>query len=253
MEGVRLWLCCFPSAGSGPAPFVRLASYLPESIGLVGVCLPGRGHRLAEPPLATVPAMAEEAAAALEALLDRPLAFFGHSLGALVAFEAAHALRRRREAEPVAFCTAAAPPPQLAGRGEPIAHLPDDAFLAAVQTRYGGLDEALAGDAEWLAVLLPALRADMLALESYRRGLEPPLRCGILALAGDADTSASAAAAVGWREHTWAPFTLQLVPGGHFFVHKRTAAVARVITRWLVREAGDVPGLASESAQPPPR
>jgi surfactin synthase thioesterase subunit len=158
-------------------------------------------------------------------LLDRPLALFGHSVGAIIAFDVAHLLRSRTGDEVRHLFASASHPPHRESGERRVGHLPDTEFVAAVQTDYGGIPDALLDEAAALRPLLPALRADFIASERYRHVDRPPLGCPVSALGGGADPSVSEAALAGWGELTTGPFRVRLFDGDHFYLTAARAAV----------------------------
>src|SRR5918911_2389095 len=91
----RLHLFCFPYAGGGSQIFRQWPQRLPSIVQVYSALLPGRGQRLREPPYPCLSALVEQLARVIEPYLDKPFAFFGHSLGAIIAFELARRLRRQ--------------------------------------------------------------------------------------------------------------------------------------------------------------
>jgi medium-chain acyl-[acyl-carrier-protein] hydrolase len=226
-------LFCFPHAGGGAAKFYSWSHDIPAEIELLPVKLPGREERFREPAVDSLPALVERLAEVLPARCDLPFAFLGHSMGALIAFELARRLHRMGKAGPVCLFVAACPAPQAASFSEAIHTLPDAELLRALRTRYGGIPDAVAAHAELMQLMLPVLRADFKAVETYAYRPEPPLACGIVAMAGDEDAEVGVAEVSAWREQTNGGFSLHILRGNHFFLHEARQSTAQLVSRHL--------------------
>jgi medium-chain acyl-[acyl-carrier-protein] hydrolase len=213
----QLRLFCFPYAGAGALIFRKWSDALPRDIEVCPIQLPGRGTRLIEPPFTRLPCLVEALARALDPLLDKPFAFFGHSLGALIAFELARQIRRQYGVHPVRLFASAGRAPQIPHRAAPINTLPDGEFLAELR-RLNGTPRELLDHEELMEVMLPILRADFALYETYLYSSEPPLNCPISAFGGLQDRRVSASDLEAWRSQTSAPFSLRMFPGDHFFL-----------------------------------
>jgi surfactin synthase thioesterase subunit len=239
--GARLRLVCFAQAGGWPWEFRAWPAALPE-IEVRAVCLPGRGRRAGEAAAATLEELAARLAPVLAPLLDRPYALFGHSFGALAAFETAAELARRGGPLPRRVFASGAAAPGTHGARAPLHTLPDAELLAAVRALREPLDAALPDPGPG-AVILPLVREDLRLAERYRvrtRVLAAP----ITALFGRDDASAPEADVAEWRHHTSADFELHGFPGNHFFVHARPAPVLAAVSRGLAEtHGGDLSGL----------
>lgn len=230
---VRLRLFCIPHAGGGPSFFRPWLNDLPAEIELGLIHLPGREGRLAEAPLADLPGLVQTLAAHLRPYLDRPFALYGHSLGALIAFELSRQLRREGGPLPAQLCLAAMPAPHLPSDGPPMHALPEMAFVAAIRQRYASIPEEVAGDAELRALLLPALRADLTVLETYAYQPEEPLDCPLSVFGGLDDTTVSREQLGAWRDHTRGRCVVRMFPGGHFFPEQARAFLLPAIVQDL--------------------
>jgi surfactin synthase thioesterase subunit len=210
-------LFCFPRAGAGAASFRDWAHDCPEQIEVVLIQPPGRETRLSEPPIGSMGELASSIARAIEPLLDRSYALYGHSLGAKVAFETAREIRRLGLREPVRFFAAASSAPGVKWVHPVLHHLDDRSLLAELHRRYGGVPKEVLEDRELCALLVPALRADLKVVETYRYTQEKPLSFPITCLAGISDYMTPEDEAAHWGRETSADFRLQKFPGGHFF------------------------------------
>jgi medium-chain acyl-[acyl-carrier-protein] hydrolase len=193
---------------------------------------PGRESRFPEAPLNTFDELQAAAVAGLQPVLDVPFAFFGHSLGGLLAFEVARARQRLGARPPAALIVAGTRAPDLPRAEPPISQLPDDNFIAALSSRYQGIPPAVLANRELLELCLPVLRADLRAVETYRCPPDRPLACPLIALGGVHDPLVTAHELAAWSRHTTAAFVQRRVPGDHFFLNHSTPAVLD-----LVREA----------------
>jgi medium-chain acyl-[acyl-carrier-protein] hydrolase len=215
-------LYCFHHAGGNAGAFMNWAPWVPPHIEVIGVQLPGRGVRLREAPLTNadeqlIPVLGE----VLRAQLDgRPFAFFGHSMGAIWAFELARWLAAQSLPVPDHLFVAARMAPQLPFRMLPIDHLSEPEMVEALK-RFGGVDDLLLDNPELMRLFLPIIRADLLMHRSHPHRAAPLLSCPITAIAPDADVLCSVDEMALWREHTRSTFRLQTYPGGHFFFHKQ--------------------------------
>jgi len=179
---------------------------------------PARALRMQLKPYTRMEEIIAEALAAFDSISDLPFVFYGHSLGAAVAFELTRALRRQGRPQPLHLFIGAARPPQF-GPIQPCIHeLPQEEFLSAVQLRYGGIPEAVANEPELMSIFLPALRADFAVYENYRLLPEPPINCPITAFCGDQDSLVTPQAMKQWGIHTSAVFDFEVLRGDHFFL-----------------------------------
>jgi medium-chain acyl-[acyl-carrier-protein] hydrolase len=213
----QLRLFCFPYAGAGALIFRKWSDGLPPDIEVCPIQLPGRGTRLTEPPFTQLSCLVEALAPALVPLLDKPFAFFGHSLGALIGFELAREMRRQYGVHPVRLFVSAGRAPQIPHRAAPIHTLPDNQFLAELR-RLNGTPRELLDHEELMAVMLPILRADFALYETYLYSTEPSLNCPISVFGGLQDRRVKDSDLEEWRSQTSASFSLRMFPGDHFFL-----------------------------------
>lgn len=191
---------------------------------------PGRESRLRETPFVHVDPLVAEITKALRPLLDKPFAFFGHSLGSFVAFETVRALRREGLAMPKHLFLGGCPSPDTHVVEHPIHGLEDARLVDALRRYQGTSAEVLAND-ELMKLLLPILRADFTIYETYAPRVEPPIDVPITVLGGLEDDHATQAQLDAWRAHTTKGFVRRMFPGGHFFVNtQRTPLLGAVLT-----------------------
>ncbi|MCX6047109.1 MAG: alpha/beta fold hydrolase [Chloroflexi bacterium] len=230
---VRLF--CFPYAGGGATVFRTWPALLPPTIELCAIQLPGRETRLRETPFDQLEPLVQALAVALYPYLDRPFAFYGHSLGALISYEVARHLQRVRAPLPQQLFVAARQAPHLPWAESPLHQLPTADFLSAVQQRYGGIPAAVWEDAELMALVQPQLRADFTLLETYLYRADQALACPITVFGGHNDQTVTQPALAAWSEHTSALCKIHLLPGDHFFLNQATPALLQLIQAALFR------------------
>jgi medium-chain acyl-[acyl-carrier-protein] hydrolase len=229
-------LICFPHAGGSASIYAAWQRLLSPAIEIVGVQLPGREERRGEPFLESVPLAVESVIGELAELDDRPLAFFGYSLGAVLAFECIRARRRRGAPAPRQLFVAASRSPQRLGPSA-IAHLPTADFVSAITRGYEGIPRQVLDQPELLAYFVTVLRGDLRLLEAYRYLDEPPLRCPIQALGGSEDRHVESDDLNAWASQTEAEFSSTFLSGGHFFIQRHLHTVLRSVTRTLLPES----------------
>ncbi|MDP3846045.1 MAG: alpha/beta fold hydrolase [Pseudomonas sp.] len=228
-----LRLYCFPYAGAGHTVFQHWRAWLAEDIELALIKLPGRGARFCEPQAASLDELACALAQAIENADEAPehFAFFGHSMGALLAFETARALQKRGWS-PSALLVSARTAPSAHGWRERLSDLPDAAFLEHIRSM-NGLPQEVLDNPEWLALFLPIIRADFALCENYRYRPGLPLTCPIEVLAGRDDASVPLPLLEGWAGETRAGCTTRIFPGGHFYLFEREKQLLALIQRQL--------------------
>jgi medium-chain acyl-[acyl-carrier-protein] hydrolase len=228
----RLRLFCFPYAGGNAALFKTWRNNLPGTVEVCPVHLPGRGPRLSEPPFRQLAVMVEALAPALRPHLEEPFVFFGHSMGALIAFETARRLRRIYGFEPVHLFISGSDPPQLPRKSQPTYDLPDDEFVKVLE-KLNGTPRAVLEHSELLQLMMGQLRADFEVVETYSYTSEPPLTCGISVFGGHEDGETNHQRLTGWREQTTGSFSISMLPGDHFFLHTAEALLFRLLSQRL--------------------
>ncbi|GAA1894380.1 thioesterase II family protein [Actinomadura bangladeshensis] len=233
-------LICFPHAGGTPSVYRDWDAHVGEHVQIVPVLLPGRSFRLEERPRGELRPMAEDIAAALiDGGLAGSHALFGHSMGALLAYEVACELRDRGAGEPVHLFVSGSRAPHF--YGDRIgAELTDDALLRMVRDLGGltgaGVDPRSGGPQ--FARRMPVLRADLTACERYRWAPRRPLRCPITAFSAAGDPIAAPAQVDEWREYTYGSTLRRHLPGGHFYL---AGPDRDALLRELRRELGGHP------------
>jgi medium-chain acyl-[acyl-carrier-protein] hydrolase len=228
----RIRLFCFTYAGGGASIYRPWTRELPPEVELCAIQLPGRESRLLEEPYAEMTALVDQLSAALDPYLDLPFAFFGHSMGALVAFEMAREIRGRRGLSPVHLFVSGHAAPQIRRRRAPVHQLPDAAFVEAIR-RLNGTPEQVLENAELMAIVLPALRADLALCETYTYVSAAPLSCPISAFGGLADSEVGYDDLRAWQAETTGPFRLRLFPGDHFYLRDERTALLDSIGQTL--------------------
>lgn len=213
--GLRLY--CFPHAGAGAWWYRAWARSLPASVGLSGVRWPGRERLVTQPAFREFGALVSWLMEALKPRLGDPFAFFGHSLGALVAFELARALRRCGLPQPRLLLVSGHRAPQQPPRQNPIARLPEPEFVQRLQ-HLGGTPPEVFAEPELRRIFLPLLRADFAAWESYTYRPEPPFEFPICAYSGEGDPLVSPPEVEAWQAQTRGPFRMRLFAGHHFYL-----------------------------------
>ncbi|HYO62016.1 MAG TPA: alpha/beta fold hydrolase [Pyrinomonadaceae bacterium] len=231
---VRLF--CFPYAGGGAYVFREWPEGLSASAELCLINLPGRGARLKEAPFTQLAPLVETLAGVLAPYLDRPFAFFGHSMGALIGFETARELRRRGAPAPSHLFVSGRNAPHVPADTEPLHDLPEPQLIEKLRYLDGTPREVLE-HAELMQLMLPILRADFAVCETYRYAAEPPLACPISAFGGLQDHDITRENLQAWAAQTAAAFTLRMLQGGHFFIHTARPLLLGVIAQELQRFA----------------
>ena len=234
VERPRLRLFCFPYAGGSAVVFHRWPEGLPGDVEIRALQLPGRSFRLTEPPLPRLDRVLDAIEPVIAPLLDVPFAFFGHSMGGLIAFELARRLRRRGQREPACLLISGRRGPDVPETEPSIGALPEDQFLVELSRRHGAPAELLQNP-ELIELVMPSLRADFELLETHAYVAEEPLGCPITIFGGKGDTGVPIAHLEAWRAHTRAPFHMHLLPGGHFFLQSAQAELLGLLSAELRR------------------
>lgn len=217
LPDARLRLFCFPFAGGGASTYRAWPQHLPADIEVAAVQLPGREERLREAPIHNAADLCPQLAVALAPYLDRPFAFFGHSMGALLAFELTRTLRRACQPLPTQLFVSAHCGPRKPHCLPPVAGLNDRELLRLLR-RLGGTRNEVLDDSEVMRVLLPLLRADLGLCETYRYAADAALPCPISAFGGTLDDFVRRADLMSWKAETKSAFQTRMFPGGHFFL-----------------------------------
>lgn len=228
----RLRLFCFPYAGGGTAIYRAWPSQLPANVETWLIQLPGRETRYREAPHTVMPTLVRDLTEAILPCLDRPFAFFGHSMGALIAFELARYLSGKHGIGPERLFVSGRGGPQFSGNC-PRMHQMPDADLCDELRRMNGTPTEILDNDEMMRLFLPVLRADFTLVETYTCVPGPLLNCPIWAFGGDADDVWPSDRLDGWRAFTRTGFHKQLFPGNHFFLNSARAKLLQTLSQKL--------------------
>lgn len=214
----KLRLFCFAYAGGSATVFRTWANYLPKTMELCPIEIPGRGRQIKSSAYTEIQPLVRAIATNIIPYLDKPFALFGYSMGSLISFELTRLLGSEYNFHPLHLFVAARQAPQLPAEKPSISQLPDTDFLTAI-SQFNGISSAVLQNAELMQIFLPIIRADFTVLESYVYTPQPPLDCPITAFGGLQDPTVSYPALSGWEEQTLASFCLHQIDGDHFFIN----------------------------------
>lgn len=219
-------LFCFPHAGGAASYFQPWSAPLAPGIEMLAVQYPGREDRASEPGVTSLTDLADQIHAALGPSLPDRFAFFGHSMGAILAFEVARRIARQEGRGPAHLFVSARPsPPRHHHRNVHKAGTP--ALIAELRS-HGRTDPRILDDNDALELILPPMLADYTASETYLFKPGPPLSCDITAMTGDQDPLNTTDDTAAWSTHTTGTFNMQVYPGGHFYLDDRRAQRRKV-------------------------
>lgn len=227
-----LRLFCFPYAGGSSLIFRTWSANLPASVEVCPVELPGRGSQMRSAAFTRLEPLVAAIAPMLLPYSDKPFAFFGHSMGAMVSFEVARLLCQEYNLHPVHLFVSGRRAPQIPASKPPVHNLPEPAFKEELR-RLNGTPKEVLENAELMELLIPTLRADFALLETYVYTPQVPLNCPITAFGGLQDSEASSDEIQGWQEQTNATFSLQMFDGDHFFLHSAQSQLLQALSEKL--------------------
>ena len=229
----RLRLFCFPYAGGGASIFRQWPDEMSEGVEVCPVQLPGRENRIAEPPFTRLSLLVDAMVKNLDSYFDLPFAFFGHSIGAKIAFELVRELRRKKGVQPVHLFVSGSRPPHIP-EPRPLHMLPEHEFVKEFR-RFSGTPEAVMQSRDLMEMYLPILRADFSIDETYVYYEDNPLDCPIFAFGGSEDKETNREELDAWRQHTTGSFTLQIFQGDHFFIKSSQSLLLDSISQVLAQ------------------
>jgi medium-chain acyl-[acyl-carrier-protein] hydrolase len=212
--------------------FRKWADSLPASIELCPVRLPGREGRARESAYNHLPSLVEAISEGLKPYLDKPFAFFGHSMGAIISYQLTHRVRSEHGLEPAHLFVSGRRAPQVCDNNPPTYKLPDKEFIEDLH-RLNGTPREVLENHELMQMMIPLLRADFEICQTYQHIPLPSLRCPITAFGGLQDHDVSRDNLEAWREHTTGTFTLRMLPGDHFFLNSSSALLLRTLATVL--------------------
>ena len=232
VENPKLRLFCFSYAGGSASTFYEWHKHLPEGIEVCSIQLPGRGTRFKEQAYTSMGPLLADIEQAIAPKVDVPYAFFGHSMGAQLAFELARRLRKSGAPDPKCLFISGRKAPQLKARRKPIHDLPEPEFREQLK-QLNGTPQAALDDPELMDLVSPILRADFKTIETWQFEPSEPLEVPLVVMGGNRDKHVSLDDLEEWRAITRGPFSLELFSGDHFFLNQSTDALLHSLNRSL--------------------
>jgi medium-chain acyl-[acyl-carrier-protein] hydrolase len=230
----RFRLYCFCYAGGSAAVYLPWQALVDPSVEICAIQLPGRGVRLMEEPCRDLPLLVETLAQVMDAQHDLPFAFFGHSMGGLIAFELARYCERNARPVPQRLFVSGCNAPQFRNSPRALHKLPDDELIEALRD-YNGTPRELLEHREFMAMVLPSIRADFELVECYGYRPQAPLNIPLTALAGKFDDHGSTEQVEGWGTETAAAFKVKWFEGDHFFINTEQREVLDFLNAELAK------------------
>lgn len=223
-------LFCFPYAGGSAAIYHHWPQLIHPKLVVCPAHLPGRGRRFSERPIEQVDCLINELLVAIIPYIDKPYAFFGHSMGALVAYELAHKISKAGFRQPEHLIVSGKQAPHLSRNKHNLHHLPEAAFKEELKQLNGTPQEVL-DSVELMELMLPLLRADFKLVETYQYNHSTPLTMPITAFTGVDDVDIPVSDIIDWKVHTHNDFKYYELPGDHFFINKAGGEICEIINK----------------------
>ena len=250
VENPTVRLFCFSYAGGSASTFRDWCNQVPNGVEICSVQLPGRGTRFREPSLTSMNLLLDALVQEFTPHCHVPFAFFGHSMGAQVAFEFTRRLRQCSEMCPVQLFVSGRCAPQINSSRRPIHRLSEKDFIEEIKKLNGTPDEALQHP-ELMELVSPILRADIKLIETWKYIDDEPLEVPITAFGGIDDGGVTARHLEDWGYQTCRDFSMQLFEGDHFFINTSRVNLLNTVSGILspiVRSyAGTTPRLDKRS------
>ncbi|WP_435105098.1 thioesterase II family protein [Arhodomonas sp. AD133] len=224
-------LVCLPHAGGAAGFYRRLQSIMPPWVDFIVVQYPGREERIREPCVRDIPTLAAQVARALIPRNELPLALFGHSMGAILAFEVARRLYSDHAIALEHLFVSGRCAPSIPEGGE--LHRSSDIELIRELKRLNGVSDEVLNHTKLLEFLLPIVRADYQAIETYRYVPGDALKCPLTVCIGDRDPETSREGAERWRDVGEGPFECCEFPGDHFYFADDPTALVKQLAETL--------------------
>lgn len=224
---------CFHHAGGAASFYKNWSAALSSQVQLISVQMPGRESRYGEAFAESLEAMVSEMLQYKAVFADKPFAMFGHSLGALFAFELARQLANHAGLAPRFVVASGHGAPRRGPPEELLHHLPDDRFIAKMREKYGGISDEVMNSPELLEFLLPRFRADIRIAEQHASREGAPVRFPVVVLHGRGDHSVSTDELLGWQKETHARVRIHEFDGDHFFIESSESQVIGMLNKLL--------------------
>lgn len=234
-ENIHIRLFCFHYGGGSASIFRKWSKDLIDNVELVAIQLPGREERFNELLLSNVSQVVDNLCQNFNNFLDKPFIFFGHSVGALIAFEFVRALRRKGISNPEHLIVSGTKAPQTSSKKHPIHNLPYVKFIEELK-KYNGAPSYIIEDRELMSIFAPIIRADFCISETYKYTNEKPLICPITALGGLHDDTFNLSDLTKWKKQTTGFFKSHFLIGDHFFINTSYEEVIKIVNQALYNE-----------------
>lgn len=232
-ESIRLF--CFHYGGGSASAFREWLKDLTHISELIAIQLPGREDRFTEPLIYDISLVVDQLCASIKDYLNKPFVFFGHSVGALIAFELSRVLRRKKMQQPIHLIVSGSGAPQLPREKMPIHDLPEPQFIEEIK-KYNGIPNNILDDNELMNLFSPIIRADFSLSETYKYTLENPFDFPLTALGGINDNTFDFSNLLRWKNQTTNIFTYYPFVGDHFFIKSAYNEVIQIINQILNSE-----------------
>lgn len=228
----------FPYAGAGAYAYRPWANLLDEHTDLIAIRLPGRESRCGQPFFTSMNQIVSELVCAVDPLLNLPAVFFGHSMGALIAFELARKLQKMEKQNIKLLVVSACFAPQNISLRDSLSLLDDESFLSRISL-YGGIPAEILNDDELMKMIFPRLRADMSILDSYQYIETEKLNCPILSLYAEDDACVPTDFINQWKSQTNVEFMSKKFSGGHFYINENKDRILRTMLNYKTKYCGE--------------
>jgi len=223
-------LFCFPYAGGGGGFYKNWPSHLGDDVSVYPVILPGRERRFSESPYVSLESLIDDFMEVIKPYLDKPFAFFGHSMGALIAFEVTKRIEQHTSYKPNHLFISAKAAPHIE-TSKQHKHLLSNSSLIEELRKVNGTDAVILENKELMDVMLPVIRADFQLLETYRYNPGYLINTPMTVFGGMNDEEVNHNELVEWvalsrHKH----FQLNLFRGDHFFIQENVLDIIKIFS-----------------------